>query len=206
MFHNCLRMDDRTVRCWGANDGRLGVGHVDPIPLAADAETVELGAEAATIASGAHHNCAITTSGDLRCWGMNFNGQLGYGHTDAIGDDEDPSDAGDVPINGAKVIDLALGLSFTCVLLESGEVRCAGRNDHGQLGLGHTLEATSFAAPVQLGAPIADVSGHGYHTCAIATSGAVHCWGMGSEGALGYGGLADLGDDETPASWGPVPF
>jgi hypothetical protein len=33
---------------------------------------------------------------NIRCWGRNDYGQLGYGHTDTIGDDETPASAGDV--------------------------------------------------------------------------------------------------------------
>ncbi|WP_100793407.1 RCC1 domain-containing protein [Nannocystis exedens] len=206
MFHNCVLMKDRTVRCWGHNDGRLGYGHNATILEAGSAGPLDLGAEAASIASGSHHNCAITTSGGLRCWGMNFDGQLGYGHQETIGDDEAPSAAGEVPLGGAKVIDVALGLSYTCVLLDSGEVRCAGRNDDGQLGLGHTFEVSSLSDPVELGVPIVDLNAHGYHTCGLAIDGTVRCWGRGAEGALGYGMLENVGDDEVPATAGPVPF
>jgi hypothetical protein len=32
----------------------------------------------------------------------------------------------------------------------------------------------------------------------------VRCWGRASTGALGYGNIFDIGDDETPASAGDV--
>jgi len=42
----------------------------------------------------------ITTiaSGTVRCWGWGLFGQLGYGNTNDIGDDEYPTVAGPVPL------------------------------------------------------------------------------------------------------------
>jgi alpha-tubulin suppressor-like RCC1 family protein len=42
------------------------------------------------------------------------------------------------------------------------------------------------------------------HTCAALPAGGVRCWGYGGNGQLGYGDLSNVGDDETPASVGPV--
>jgi alpha-tubulin suppressor-like RCC1 family protein len=43
-----------------------------------------------------------------------------------------------------------------------------------------------------------------YHSCAILPSAALRCWGYGGDGALGYGNTDTIGDNETPASAGPV--
>jgi hypothetical protein len=42
------------------------------------------------------------------------------------------------------------------------------------------------------------------HTCAILDNGNVLCFGSGANGRLGYGGTDSVGDNETPASVGPV--
>jgi len=55
------------------------------------------GAPAIQIAAGRYHVCALLADSALRCWGFNATGQLGYGNTDNIGDDETPASAGDVP-------------------------------------------------------------------------------------------------------------
>ena len=47
--------------------------------------------------TGSFHNCALTSNGAVACWGRNDYGQLGYGNTENIGDDETPAEAGDVP-------------------------------------------------------------------------------------------------------------
>jgi len=44
----------------------------------------------------------------------------------------------------------------------------------------------------------------GFHSCAVLVAGSVRCWGLGLSGQLGYGNGETIGDDETPASVGPV--
>jgi len=44
----------------------------------------------------------------------------------------------------------------------------------------------------------------GFHSCAVLVAGTVRCWGLGLSGQLGYGNGETIGDDETPASVGPV--
>jgi alpha-tubulin suppressor-like RCC1 family protein len=77
--------------------------------------------------------------GTLRCWGDGEDGQLGYGNTDNVGDDEVPADVGDVPL-GETVVQVSAGGTHTCALLEQGTVRCWGRAEHGQLGQGNTTQ------------------------------------------------------------------
>ena len=42
------------------------------------------------------------------------------------------------------------------------------------------------------------------HSCALLDDGSVHCWGAATRGALGYGNLETIGDDETVATAGAV--
>ena len=79
------------------------------------------------------HTCALFESGSVRCWGAALQGQLGYGNTNPIGDDEPPVDAAFVPVGG-RVVQVSAGGDFTCALLESGTVRCWG--EASALGLG----------------------------------------------------------------------
>ncbi len=57
--------------------------------------------------------------------GNGLYGNLGYGNTETIGDDETPASAGDVPLGGVAV-DLALGSTQACALLNTNAVRCWG--------------------------------------------------------------------------------
>jgi cysteine-rich repeat protein len=139
-YHTCALLESGTVRCWGDNEyGRLGYGHSSPIgdnEAPSSVNPVDVGGRVVQLAAGDSHTCALLEGGAVRCWGPNWNGELGYGHMRAIGDDESPSSAGDVNVGG-RVVQLAAGSYHTCAVLEGGGVRCWGYNENGQLGYGH---------------------------------------------------------------------
>ena len=214
MEHTCALLSGGTVRCWGANEhGELGYGHTNHIGMRespASAGDVNLGGAVTQIAVGSSHTCALLTGGTVRCWGKNEYGQLGYGHTNNIGDDESPASAGDVNIGGS-VTQIAAGYFHTCALLTGGAVRCWGGNrSTGKLGYGHTNdigddEYPVSAGDVNVGESVTQIAAGAFHTCALLTGGTVRCWGSnGSTGKLGYGHTNDIGDDEYPASAGDV--
>jgi alpha-tubulin suppressor-like RCC1 family protein len=228
-FHTCALLDGGTVRCWGfGGNGRLGYGNTDAIgdneapgsvgPVDLDPGPGLGAAEA--ISAGNGHTCAVLDQGTVRCWGFNLEGRLGYGHTDAIGDDEAPGSVGPVDLDPGPGLGTAKAISaggfHTCALLDQGTVRCWGAGGNGRLGygnidnIGRTPDTTpETVGPVDLdpgpgnGTAKAISAGFG-HTCAILENGTVRCWGAGGSGQLGYGNTRNVGDDETPGSVLPV--
>ncbi len=64
--------------CWGRNDnGQVGSG-TGTASYQAPSELLDL-TSVDTVHTGGRHACLITSTGRLRCWGLNDNGQLGYG-------------------------------------------------------------------------------------------------------------------------------
>jgi alpha-tubulin suppressor-like RCC1 family protein len=103
--HTCAVLEGGALRCWGRNEyGALGYGNKNDIgdnehPSAAG--NVNVGGPVAQIGVGATFNCALLVSGQVRCWGSETNGHLGYGRPllGPIGDDETPASAGDVIVD-----------------------------------------------------------------------------------------------------------
>ena len=104
---------------------------------------------------------------------------------------------------------LALGSEHACALFGDHTVKCWGKNDHGQLGLGDTLDRG--AAPDTMGAALPTVDlgegrtalaiAAGYDvTCALLDTHELKCWGKNGFGELGLGDTAPRGD--TPGSMG----
>ncbi len=146
------------------------------------------------LAAGYEHTCAVKFDGTALCWGSNEFGQLGPGADELCQDQPCRLTAtvvmdGDAPLAGVRA--MVAGYGHTCALLETGSVRCWGRNDAGQLGDG-TMEPR--AGPVAVaGLPatviaLAAGGGHeGGHTCALTTTEEVWCWGDNRDGQLGDG-------------------
>ncbi|MCH9688735.1 MAG: hypothetical protein K0V04_45305 [Deltaproteobacteria bacterium] len=210
--HTCAVSASSVVRCWGApGEGRLGQPgydeHIGDNEPPSDWDPVEVAPDVVALVAGYDHTCALRAGGEVRCWGDNSAGQLGYGHNDSIGDDETPASAGDVPLPG-PVQSLAASSAHTCALFEDGTIACWGNNSSGQLGLGNTDRIGDDDMDVITTVPLPEaavqvVAGES-HTCARLASGAVKCWGRQEEGQLGTGEPDDIGDDEPIDSIGNI--
>jgi alpha-tubulin suppressor-like RCC1 family protein len=85
ILHSCALLTSGEARCWGNNgDGRLGDGTLEarptPVSVLQSPEGPPLiGVQALAPSWG--HGCALLTSGEARCWGLNGDGQIGDGTT-----------------------------------------------------------------------------------------------------------------------------
>jgi alpha-tubulin suppressor-like RCC1 family protein len=175
--HSCALLYNGHVRCWGSLGAGLGrtngFPHSPNTYYPKEVGDVVVGGSVSQIATGREHTCALLRSGSVRCWGRNKDGQLGYGHTDTVGDENDiyhvccvnkrtsrppptklslstPAKAGDVPLGG-RAVQITAGYKHTCALLDTGKIRCWGNNEHGQLGYGHTRTIGDDETPASVG-------------------------------------------------------
>jgi alpha-tubulin suppressor-like RCC1 family protein len=186
--HNCARMTNGTVYCWGRNTnsrtpprvtGQLGSGGADKsVPTLVPGVTNVISLSAAE-----RHTCAVSTvnvgdaSGKVICWGTNKRGNLGTG---TISDSSGP-----VQVSG---ITDALTVSVSgfggCARRVGNVVSCWGQqNAKGNLGNGVTTTNTT-GAPVPVSglstAVFLAAGGGGGRTgisCVAENTGNVLCWG-----------------------------
>ena len=178
---SCALLNDGTVQCWGINgNGQLGdgttVNHFSPAP------TLPLGQAATSIGAAAWSACALLADGTVKCWGINFFGQLGDGTTT-----NHSSPTATVAL-GQTAESISVGGDYTtCALLNDGSVKCWGNNLYGQLGDGTTTDRHSPTSTQALGQVATKVSVGGHHVCVLLAGGTIKCWGRNADGELGDG-------------------
>lgn len=116
------------------------------------------------------HECAPCAPGDECLGGFTPKRRCGW-----LDHDADPS----TPCT--KIADLGMGAQYSCVLFDSGNVRCWGFNDQGTLRV-----------PSDLGEVSALSVGY-WHVCAIVEGDQVRCWGDNTSGKI-----------NVPSDLGPV--
>ncbi|MBN1439631.1 MAG: hypothetical protein JW929_09500 [Anaerolineales bacterium] len=183
------------IACWGNNRyGQLGNGTV--INSALPAPIGRLSSGVVAVAAGWSHNCALRAGGGLECWGANAKGQLGDGtNTDS---------RAPVAVSGLStgVESVAAGHRHTCVVMETGAVKCWGENASGCVG-----DGTGVNRNLPVDVPGMEVGAAGLdagagHTCAVMDDGAVKCWGWNPSGQLGNGTATD---SRVPADVASLP-
>lgn len=193
--HACALLSDGTIRCWGAS-GLPGAPHGDQDnEMGSHLPVVDLGEPATAITASASHTCALLSSGDVKCWGENADGQLGLGHTTPL---FDTSALAAVKLGtNKKATAITAGRSFTCALLSEGSVKCWGMGGIIGQGDGDSRgndpdEMGDALLPVALGTgQIATAIEAGTsHACAVLSDqmtgeASIKCWGRNDNGQLG---------------------
>lgn len=181
--HSCV-VKSGTVYCWGVNDyGNLGTNNVNASFTSTTPLAVGVPGGAVKVTSGANHSCAISTSGNVYCWGM--------GNKGAIGDN-----------NGSlnRWAPSAVQLAVTPLTYLSGATQVSGGQYHScavvadtQVYCWGTMDGSALHRAVLRW----DISGSGVtikrlasgsdHVCALTSAGDVYCSGVNSVGQLGDG-------------------
>ena len=91
VHHACAILDTDQLTCWGRNSqGQLGYGDTtlrsSPTNVFGKNNIVDLGRNVSvkSVAVGWDHTCAILNTNEVKCWGRNRDGQLGYGDASSV--------------------------------------------------------------------------------------------------------------------------
>jgi alpha-tubulin suppressor-like RCC1 family protein len=167
-MYTCALLDNASVKCWGNSDsGQLGKGNTNTLGDAANEmgdnlTIVDLGTgrTATAISTGNSHACAILDNASVKCWGNNYNGELGLGNTNNMGDaaNEMGDNLSTVDLGtGRTATAMSLGSSHTCALLDNAAVKCWGSASDGKLGQGNTINLGDHANEIGDNLPAIDL-------------------------------------------------
>ena len=140
--HTCALLTSGSVTCFGYNDtGQLGQTPTQPASSNATPTVVALVATATHISAGKQFTCALLSTAVVHCFGDNASGQLGSGASLSVRET-----AGAVSGLTGTVVDVVAGTAHACAVMSTGQVRCWGQNDQGQLGIKSKINASSATA------------------------------------------------------------
>ncbi|MCC5611035.1 putative Ig domain-containing protein [Nostoc sp. CHAB 5834] len=181
--HVCAVTRDANLKCWGYDgSGQLGDGGSftnSPVP----ADVVGLAGKVASVSAGGYHTCAVTTSGGVKCWGYDGQGQLG--DDNALANKSIPVDVAGLS-SGVITVTSGVTSSHTCALTTEGGVKCWGDDAQGQLGNDSVYAAKQTPVDVVgLTTGVVSIAAGGKKTCALTSAGGVKCWGGAVHGQLG---------------------
>jgi alpha-tubulin suppressor-like RCC1 family protein len=189
----CLLDGAGHVECWGLVSTYVNAG----VPTGLKLVGVSQISGSPSVATGNYHTCAIQNSGQVKCWGWNFYGQIitpgdlgpvtqistGQYHTCAVTVagvvrcwGANNAGRSDVPSDLGPATAVAAGDSHTCAITSSKNVRCWGSNDYGQLNV-----------PTDLG-QVSQITSGATHACALTVVDTVRCWGNNSNSEISVPG------------------
>jgi alpha-tubulin suppressor-like RCC1 family protein/putative cell wall-binding protein len=190
------------VFCWGAGSGgQLGNGttttrQASPVEVAGVGGSGDL-STVTQVSAGLAVACAVTSSGNVDCWGANTFGGLGIGSTKPIREDtpvevEGVGGTGDL----STVTQVSAGAWVTCAGTSTDHVYC-----WGTMPVANTSNERTPVEIVGVGgigdlSTVAQISAGALDACAAATTHHAFCWGANTTG--------DLGDGTTTVARTPV--
>lgn len=202
---------NKDLKCWGYNSyGQVAPGDTTDrcasggYACIANLPAINLGTgrSAKKVAIGDRHICVLMDNNQIKCWGYNGNGQLGYGDTtnrcNSGGNPACVASQAAVDLgSGRSAADILVGGSTTCVILDNGQMKCWGDNSNGVLGQGDTTARCNTGGTTCVSSlPAIDfgssrtalkMSIGSTHACAVLSDSTVKCWGYNGHGQLGVG-------------------
>ncbi len=183
--------------CWGYNVyGQIGDGTTTNRLLPVSVSGLSSGVTG--LSAGNFHACAALTTGGVKCWGFNLDGELGDGtlisKTSPVSVCATGSGVSCTALTGVSKV--TGGGGHTCVITTTSSVKCWGSQAFGPLGNSVQSYTSVATNPVNWTVPswgqpqATAVSAGGLHTCSIIST-FVECWGWNAFGQVGNGSTTD---------------
>jgi hypothetical protein len=150
---------------------------------------IELPSAIVDVSCSNWHSCASTIEGEVHCWGLNSQGQLGGRIASPCRGEPRPCSAQPLPVRGlSDVVSIATFQDQTCAVTRHGEVYCWGANTLKWRGAtqGESVSQVPGLANVQ------KIAMGLLFACALDHQGRVWCWGKNDQGQLGRGSVGPL--------------
>jgi len=143
-MHICARNSyGGFISCWGYNNsGQIGRGDTyspfSPNGISIDWDT----SYAVAVTTGSEHTCALSDSGNIKCWGSNNFGQLGTGNGSGQMATS-PQDLTRFTENSNQILALQSGTNNSCAASSLGQIWCWGSNSDNQINSGISEKVVS---------------------------------------------------------------
>jgi hypothetical protein len=168
--HQCGIDLDGALFCWGGNaDGELGDGTTTDSHKPIRVLLTQTVLQVVTGYPG-QFTCALTSAGEVYCWGGNSFGQLGNGTTTSS-----PTPIR-VPLPGSYKSLTARGAGV-CAVAVAGDAYCWGTNGFGRFGTGTDELALTTPARVLGGLVWRHLALGDDRACGVTEGRQVYCWG-----------------------------
>ncbi|MFK7955343.1 MAG: hypothetical protein AB8B96_04550 [Lysobacterales bacterium] len=178
--NTCALNSNGAVACWGVVDRICNGFGCSFQSFGRPTAVAGLQSGVRSISAGEYFNCAVTDSRGVKCWGDNYDRQLGVLDTF----DPDPLELFDIDGLETSVSHVSAGYDHACATLDDGTVRCWANNGFGQLGDGAREDQYPPVATASLSNAVEVHTGR-TSTCALTQEGQVQCWGSNGAGQLG---------------------
>ncbi|XP_063102741.1 E3 ISG15--protein ligase HERC5 [Cavia porcellus] len=135
------------------------------------------------VACGDYHSLALSKGGELFAWGQNLYGQLGIGMISPSALTPQAVQS----LTGVPLVQISAGEAHSMALSMSGNMYSWGKNDCGQLGLGHTKNTDSPSlVDIPDNQKVEFLACGGAHTALLTQDGLMFTFGAGKYGQLGH--------------------
>ncbi len=186
----CALKNNTSISCWGTNtNGNFGNGNaaVQLTPV----QTIQpTGVSTwSNLYTDNANSCALaatgTNAGNLYCWGTGDNGRVGNGsNLDAMLPSLVVMPSG---VSSWLTVSTVQGAAGACALANTGDIYCWGAGTNGQIGNGLNIDESMPTLVNKPGTVSSwtSLSYAGNTACAVANTGNIYCWGVGTTGQIG---------------------